>query len=421
MSSMHGLSAPPAHPSGAGRGVGLLERAGQRVGAYLESDRLGVDLQLIGLTLVIKLGLLLLGILAVNLLAGRALTSPIQILEIWNQWDAPHYQDLAVLGYRATDPGVLTIDGYRRAFPGDLPLYIVFFPLFPWLVGAVTAVLGDPLISAFVVSGIASFLVAPLLYRLVRDDFGHRAGTLAAWFALLFPTAYFLHIGYTESLFLALVLGSFLAARHDRWWLAGILGGLAALTRVNGLVLLPALAADAWLAWRRDPEHRLRGEWLGIGLVGFGFLAYLGLNQAVYGDAFTFLRVQREHWFKSLAPPWDGIAGVVNSLGAGGPGRSLLTGGWMELAFIGLGLAGTVYAAFRFRPSWFVWMAGNWLLFTSTSFVLSVPRYSLTLFPLFAIFALEGRRIERAVAIGVISLAGFVYFASEFAIGHWAF
>ena len=38
----------------------------------------------------------------------------------------------------------------------------------------------------------------------------------AAWFLLIFPTAYFLHIGYTESLFLALVLGSFLAARTDR-------------------------------------------------------------------------------------------------------------------------------------------------------------------------------------------------------------
>jgi hypothetical protein len=398
----------------------------ERVRAYLESDGFQTDLQLMGLTLVIKLGVLLLGVLAVNLLAHRTLTSPIQILEIWNQWDAPHYQDLAVLGYRATDPGVLTIDGYRRAFPGDLPLYIVFFPLFPWLVGAVTDLIRDPLISAFIVSGVASFFVAPLLYRLVRDEFGHRVGILAAWFALIFPTAYFLHIGYTESLFLALVVGSFVAARHDRWWLAGLLGGLAALARINGLVLIPALAAEAWLAWYRDPERRIRVEWLGIGLIGVGFLVYLGLNQAVYGDALTFLRVQHEHWFKSLAPPWDGIAGIVNGLGSGpgssfgDPGR-LLTGGWMELAFIALGFAGTVYAAFRFRPSWFVWMAGNWLLFTSTSFVISVPRYSLTLFPLFAIFALEGRRIERVVAISLVSLALFVYFASQFAQGRWAF
>ena len=76
----------------------------------------------------------------------------------------------------------------------------------------------------------------------------------------------------------------------------------------------------------------------------------------------------------------------------------------MELAFIGLGLVGTVVAAFRFRPSWFVWMAGNWILFTSTSFVLSVPRYSLTLFPLFAWFALMSRRIEVGVALSIVSV-----------------
>ena len=377
------------------------------------------DLQLAGLTLAVKLAVLGLGVFAVTVLAGAAIHSPIDILQVWNRWDAPHYQDLAVLGYRATDPGVLTIDGYARAYPGDLPLYIVFFPLFPWLVGAVTRVLGDPLVSAFVVSGIASFAVAPLLYRLVRTEFGHEVGIRAAWFALIFPTAYFLHIGYTESLFLALVLGSFLAARHERWWLAGILGGLAALARVNGLVLIPALAAEAWYAWELDPQRRIRLAWIAIGLVGMGFLGYLALNQAVYGDPLRFLVIQKEHWFKSLAPPWDGIAGVIRTVTSGGDGAFM--SGWMELAFIVLGLAGTVYAAFRFRTSWFVWMAGNWLLFTGTSFVVSVPRYSLTLFPLFAWFALATRTIDRVVSLSLISAAGFFWFATQFAQGRWAF
>ncbi len=378
------------------------------------------DLPLIGITLATKLLVLGLGIFAILALAGGSLHAPIDLLQLWNRWDAPHYQDLAVLGYRATDPGVLTIDGYARAYPGDLPLYIVFFPLFPWLVGAVTVVLRDPLVSAFVVSGLASLFVAPLLYRLVRDDFGHAVGMRAAWFALIFPTAYFLHIGYTESLFLALVLGSFLAARHDRWWLAGILGGLAALARVNGLVLIPALAAEAWYAWQADPQRRVRPAWIAIGLVGLGFLGYLALNQAVYGDPLRFLVVQKEHWFKSLAPPWDGIGGVIATIGSADFDRAFMSG-WMELAFIGLGFAGTVYAAFRFRTSWFVWMAGNWLLFTSTSFVVSVPRYSLTLFPLFAWFALATRSVDRVVSLSLISLAGFLWFATQFAQGRWAF
>jgi hypothetical protein len=265
--------------------------------------RYRTELELVGVTLLLKLALLGFGVLALGMITGQAVSSLPDLLGIWSRWDAPHYLDLAVLGYSALDPGVPTIDGVARAFPGDLPFYIVFFPLFPWLTGALNALLHDPIVSAFVVSGIASLFVGPLLYRLVRADFDGGVAIYAAWFLLIFPTAYFLHIGYTESLFLALVLGSFLAARHDRWWLAGVLGGLAALTRSNGLLLVPALGAEAWIAWRADPARRLRLEGLAILLVAAGFLAYLALNLAVYGDAFAFLTIQREHWFRATHPP----------------------------------------------------------------------------------------------------------------------
>ncbi len=104
-----------------------------------------------------------------------------------------------------------------------------------------------------------------MLYRLVAVDLGERVGRWSAILLLVFPTAYFLHIGYTESLFLALAFGSLWMGRSGRWWDAGVLGALAALTRINGLVLIPALAVEAWLQWRRD--RRVRTSWLGIGLV----------------------------------------------------------------------------------------------------------------------------------------------------------
>ena len=92
------------------------------------------DLQLAGLTLIVKLAVLAFGVFAVMVIAGQPLGPGLRgILQIWNHWDGPHYLDLAVLGYRSTDPGVQLIDRYQRAFPGDLPLYIVFFPLFPFV------------------------------------------------------------------------------------------------------------------------------------------------------------------------------------------------------------------------------------------------------------------------------------------------
>ncbi|HYN63250.1 MAG TPA: glycosyltransferase 87 family protein, partial [Candidatus Limnocylindrales bacterium] len=372
----------------------------------------GNERLLIGLTLTIKVAVLVLGVVAWQLVRGGEVNFP--ALELWDRWDAPHYTDIIVYGYRAVDSGNLVDPyGYRQVYPGDLGLYIVFYPLFPWLGTVVNAVLHEPVWSAFIVSGIASLFVAPLMYRLVRQDESPDLALRSAWFLLIFPTAYFLHIGYTEALFMALVIGSFLAARTDRWWLAGLLGGLAALTRINGLVLLLALPVEAATQWYMQPpgERRFRWAWLAIGLVGVGFAIYLALNYALYGTPFQFLHVQQEHWFKSLASPVDAINSAFGWFESSEPDNRLMYG-FMELLFVAIGFAGTIVAAVRFRPSWFAWMAGNLVLFVSTSFLLSTPRYALTLFPLFVALALPTRRTWLLVAVSALSIAGFIYFAS---------
>jgi hypothetical protein len=381
------------------------------------------DRRLIGLTWLVKLGVLLVGAIAYVSFRNGVIDSPGEILRMWSHWDAPHYLDLVVFGYRAGDSSALVgPHGYRSIYPDDLALYIVFYPLFPWLATVVNVVIDDPLVSVFVVTTVASMFVAPLLYRLVRHDEEASVALRAAWFLLIFPTAYFLHIGYTEALFMALVLGSFLAARTERWWLAGALGGLAALARINGLILIPALAAEAFTQWLQNPpgERRLRVEWLAIGLVAAGFGVYLALNYAIYGSPLEFLRIQHEHWYKSLASPWDAISGAFGWFRSTKPDNRLMYG-FMELLFVGIGLAGTIFAAFRFRPSWFIWMAGNMLLFVSTSFLLSTPRYALTLFPLFVSLALISARTWVLVLLSAVSLAGLIYFAGRFATGVWAF
>lgn len=381
------------------------------------------DRRLIVLTWAVKLGVLLVGAIAYVSFRNGVVNSPGDILHMWSHWDAPHYLDLVVFGYRAGDSSSLVgPNGYRSIYPDDLALYIVFYPLFPWLATVVNVVVRDPLVSVFVVTTVASMFVAPLLYRLVRHDEEAPVALRAAWFLLIFPTAYFLHIGYTEALFMALVLGSFLAARTDRWWLAGLLGGLAALTRINGLILIPALAAEAYTQWLLRPasERKVRVEWLAIGLVAVGFGAYLALNYAIYGSPFEFLRIQHEHWYKSLASPWDAISGAFGWFDSPKPDNRLMYG-FMELLFVGIGLAGTIFAAFRFRPSWFIWMAGNMLLFVSTSFLLSTPRYALTLFPLFVSLALVSARTWVLVMLSALSIGGLVYFAGRFTTGVWAF
>ena len=152
-------------------------------------------------------------------------------LSVWNRWDAPHYLDIARMGY---------------VREGVESRWIVFCPLYPWLVRAASFLLRDELVAAFFVSAFASVAAGLLLYRLALLDEDERVARASVLFMFVFPTSYFLHIGYTESLFMALALATMLAARARRWPLAGLLGALACMTRVNGLALLPALAFEAW-------------------------------------------------------------------------------------------------------------------------------------------------------------------------------
>jgi Gpi18-like mannosyltransferase len=379
-----------------------------------ELDR--TDVLLLAWTILAKIGVLVIGVMALSAATGQL---PF-LLDPWHRWDAPHYTDVAVWGYMANDPGSLSYPGYSQVYPGDLDLYIVFFPLYPWLVGAVNLVLGQPILAAFVVSTLASVVVAPVTYRLVAADLGPSVALWTAGFLLVFPTAYFLHIGYTESLFLALSFGALWLARTDRWWAAAGFAFLAGLTRANGLVLVPALAVEVFLAWRRD---RIIGvaRLAGIGAAGVGFLVYLGVNLAVYGDPFAFSEIQRSHWFKSLQGPWVGISGMLDWTRSPESDTAFMLG-WMELLFTAIGLVATVAGAFRFRPTWTVWMAGNWLLIVSTGFVMSVPRYSLVLFGIMAwmaILADRWRVIGSLFAVG--SAAAMAYFAWRFGAGQWAF
>ncbi len=363
-----------------------------------------LDWRLVGMIIAIKALVLIFGVEAYSVFQNKSAGRLYEWLELWNRWDAPHYLDLARDGYVTT---------------GEARFWIVFYPLYPWLTRLVALVLRNYLVSAFVVSALASVAAGLLLQRLAGLDDEEAIARRAVWFLFIFPTSYFLHIGYTESLFIALSLGAFLAARRGHWWAAGIVGALAGLTRINGSLLVPALAVEAFSQYRR--ERRWRWQWLWIAFAGTGFALYLLLNWKVTGDPFAFQTITREHWFKELTAPWVGIRAAWEAGWTREPAESLMVG-WQEFFFIMFGLACTIWCWIRSRPSYAVWMTLNWLLWTSTSFVLSAPRYTLILFPIYILFAqaTANRTFWRGV-ITVWSLMSLALFASLFVQGKWAF
>jgi Mannosyltransferase (PIG-V) len=121
----------------------------------------------------------------------------------------------------------------------------VVVSVFPLVRATVAWVAGNHVVSALIVSGTALLIGTVLFRRLVSIDFTPGVALRSAWFFLIFPTAYFLHVPYTESLFFVLIIGSLLAERRDCWWLVGMLGALSWTTRANPIILLPTLAVEA--------------------------------------------------------------------------------------------------------------------------------------------------------------------------------
>jgi len=170
------------------------------------------------------------------------------LLTTWHHWDAIRYYELAQNGYQIPGSGGL-------------------WPLYPFISRVVSIPLGGQLLLAeLIVASIAFVVAMRMLYELVRTESDslarvtrwtgrryevvedpRRVETLARLTVLLvalFPTAYFFFAPYTEGLFLAFTVGSLLYARQGRWWLAGLLGMLAALTRFPGAFLVLPLVFE---------------------------------------------------------------------------------------------------------------------------------------------------------------------------------
>ncbi|MEO6050699.1 MAG: glycosyltransferase family 39 protein [Pyrinomonadaceae bacterium] len=362
-----------------------------------------IDWQIVGIVLGIHAVVMIYGAAAYQLLFNERVKGWHGLLAMWNRWDALRHVRIAEVGYTNV---------------GDARADLVGFPLYPWLVRLFSYVFQDTQLSAFIVSGLATIAAALLLHRLTRLDEPDTVARNSVWFLLIFPTSYFLHINYNESLFIAVTLGCFLAARQKNWMVAGIIGIFVCMTRLNGLVIIPALMVEALQQYRET--RRVNRQWAYIALIPLGFIVYLLINRHVTGDLFAFLTIGREMFFKALAPPWIGINSLYTGMWAEPPSGAVMTG-VQEFFFTVLSFICIFFCAWLLRPAYTVWIAGNWLLFTSVGFILSVPRYTLTLFPIFILFAKLAQRPVWYSVITVWSLMFLAMFIGQFVRGPWAF
>lgn len=323
--------------------------------------------------------ILILGVISfVFLLFSSAPRSSLNILHLWNVWDAPHYLSIAE-------------NGYQR--DGDAANLIVFLPLFPILIYIIKWTFQQNfLISAYLVSFFATIILAIMLYKLALIDYSNKVAIWTVIFLFIFPTSFFLHIPYTESLFISLAVSAFYFVRKRHYWISFLFISLASLTRLSGLALIPAIFSEIMM-FDRSNFNKLsiyrKIYLLSFGLIVClsGFFIYLMINYSIFGNPLQFTVAEKQNWYTHFSPFGQGLKSALENLSWRVGLEKVMLGYGQIIAFC-FGLFVSLYVLLKIRLSYGIYMLCVLWLVSSMSFWLSMPRYALSLFPAFIALAL---------------------------------
>lgn len=318
------------------------------------------------------------------------------LMGVWLRRDAIHHLNIALLGYSGVSEGDT-----------------VFYPLYALLVRFLAQIsrLDYPL-CGLIVSTLAAGFAFACLHRMVAETLG---ATSAFWSVLAlaaYPTSFFLLAPYSESLYLALTLGAFLAGYHHRWGLATSLGSLASLTRGPGILTGAALGLLAWedvkTSCLRSPRKYLPviiTSLLPL-LSGLGFLWW----RRQQGFA-PIAEVLRTYTHQEFTDPLTGL-GLALKQAIVAPNLLVVLEALTALLMLCLLAAMILNKRWR-RPEWVIFMGLNLAVLLSRHDLQAAPlkslgRYAIVLFPAFIVMgdwlAHANQRVRFAILVTSASL-----------------
>jgi len=210
----------------------------------------------------------------------------------------------------------IAADGYHDAPIQDAFRDWAYFPLYPLATRVVSILtLGNIAVAGLLVANLAFVSALAVLYALSMRHLDHDTSIRSLAFATFAPGAVAFALAYTDSLFLLLAAGAFLAAEQRRWSLMALLYGLATLTRLQGVLLGIPLAiliasADNPIGWRTRAGWRTpRMAALAAGPIAFAlFAGYLGWR---FGDPLGMFTAQQA-WSNIGRPETGNTTPVVD-------------------------------------------------------------------------------------------------------------
>jgi len=322
---------------------------------------------------------------------------------LWSRanFDGMHYIGIARGGYGL----------YQQAF---FPLYSKIVNLMAHLFG------GRTLLAGWVVNLVCLYLGLFFFYKLLKLDFSERISKRVLVYLLLFPTAFFFSMIYTEALFFLLIIGSFYFARTKRWWLAGIFGGLASATRLVGIFLFPALLFEWW----QQKKIKNFSTFIPLLLIPIGLLCYMRFLSVNYGDSLMFIHVQA--FFAAGRSPdriillyqvfWRYLKMLITVNKGTLIYFVVILESLSAVVFLFLGL----FVFLRRWYSYLIFMVLAYIAPTLSGTFSSMPRYVLVLFPGFILLSLWAEKYRwLRILYPILAIPLFILCLLLFTRGFW--
>ncbi|GEM_PF-4582066 len=200
---------------------------------------------------------------------------------IWLRFDTPWYMDIATAGYRD-------------------PHSVVFYPLYPLLIRALSWLGLPPLAAALVIARLALVLLLYGLLLLLDLKLMPREALVAAALLLAWPGGFLFCAAYPDSLLLALTVWASWFARNQRWWPAALCAVLASVTKASGAAAVIGLVVTCARNRQRLPAS-LAAAVAGVFLYPAA-LWFAGMPQP--------LQMYRLYWWPSPDQSWDTVSWI---------------------------------------------------------------------------------------------------------------
>lgn len=370
-----------------------------------------VFLQAFGIRVVVYIVGIVICMLLTNEYSTQRNFSFVDFLDSWNRWDSPHYIDLAKSGYKACIE-----DGKH--------LFLVFFPLYPWLLRVIYLFVRNWELAGLALSTVSFCIGSVFFYATVKEEFGRLIAKRSVWLISLYPFAFFYGGIMTESLFFCLLAAGFFCIKRHKWCVAGILGIFCSLCRVQGILLLGVGMVEFLVTYPIGTlikQHKgkrfvkaffTKAIWLF--LMPIGNVIYFVINYVVEGDFFRFRVYQEKHWYHTTTWVSNCLTEILQyALGQNEVNRTRMSIWIPELVLFVVAIVVIIYALRRHPIKYTAFLIVYTAVNYSVTFLISGGRYMACALPMFVILAEWTRRKPKIYYI--IILLSVLLFGAYFA------